>query len=167
MRSRNCGPIVYCAEWPDVHGGHALTALVDASAELQPVAEKSFDVEVTALDTVARRVTDTTAEAQATRLIPYHLWANRGAGEMSVWISSREYEIGDVGPAGGLIFYINPNYRRDGWRYLEAAPFDQSQGAKWGCFRRAIPGAAGTAIGTGLQNTKDMLAACAEPGSAA
>ena len=51
---------------------------------------------------------------------------------------------GDVGPAGGLIFYVNPNYAADGWRYLEAAPFDQSAGAKWGCFRRAIPGARGT-----------------------
>jgi DUF1680 family protein len=161
------GPIVYCAEWPDVRGGHALTALVTANAELKESVDRSFDVETTVLDTAARQVTDASAEAQAARLIPYHLWANRGAGEMSVWLSSREYEIGDVGPAGGLIFYINPNHRRDGWRYLEAAPFDQSLGARWGCFRRAIPGAAGTAIGTGLQNTKDMLAACAESGSAA
>ncbi|HEY9425862.1 MAG TPA: beta-L-arabinofuranosidase domain-containing protein [Gemmatimonadaceae bacterium] len=161
------GPIVYGAEWPDLRGGRALTALVAANAELKPSADRSFDVEVTVLDTVGRHVTDALAEAQPLRLIPYHLWANRGAGEMSVWLSSREYEIGDVGPAGGLIFYINPDHRRDGWRYLEAAPFDQSLGAKWGCFRRPIPGAAGTAIGTGLQNTKDILAACAEPGSAA
>jgi hypothetical protein len=86
---------------------------------------------------------------------------------MSVWLSTREYAIGDTGPAGGLIFYVNPNVATDGWRYLEAAPFDQSAGAKWGCFRRAIPGARGTAIGTGKQNTADMLAACAEPGTAA
>ena len=37
----------------------------------------------------------------------------------------------------------------------------------WGCFRRSIGGARGTAVGTGKQNTLDMLAACAEPGSAA
>jgi hypothetical protein len=42
-----------------------------------------------------------------------------------------EYEVGDVGPAGGFIFYKNPNYASDGWRYLEAAPFDQRAGAKW------------------------------------
>lgn len=66
-----------------------------------------------------------------------------------------------------MIFYLNPNFGRDGWRYLEAAPFDQSAGATWGCFRRAIPGARGTAIGTGQQNTADMLAACSEPGAAA
>jgi hypothetical protein len=75
--------------------------------------------------------------------------------------------IGDIGPAGGLIFYQNPNYQKDGWRFLEAAPYDQSDGTKWGCFRRSIEGAKGTAIGSGKQNTADMLAACAEPESAA
>jgi hypothetical protein len=59
---------------------------------------------------------------------------------MSVWLSTREYAVGDISPAGGLIFYENPHYAADGWRYLEAAPFDQSAGAKWGCFRTAIPG---------------------------
>jgi hypothetical protein len=100
-------------------------------------------------------------------LIPYYLWANRGAGEMSVWLSAAGYAIGDVGPAGGFIFYENPNYTADGWRYLEAAPFDQSAGAKWGCFRRAIAGAGGTAVGTGRQNTLDILQACIESGAAA
>ena len=83
---------------------------------------------------------------------------------MSVWLSTREYAPGDTGPAGGFIFFVNPNYATDGWRYLEAAPFDQSAGAKWGCFRTAIAGARGTAVGTGRQNTADMLAACADAG---
>ena len=86
---------------------------------------------------------------------------------MSVWLSRRGYAPGDRGPAGGFIFYENPTYAADGWRYLEAAPFDQTAGAKWGCFRRAIHGARGTAVGTGKQNTLDMLAACTEPGTAA
>jgi hypothetical protein len=86
---------------------------------------------------------------------------------MSVWLSKAEYAIGDTGPAGGLIFYENPNHATDGWRYLEAALYDQSSGAKWGCFRKAIAGARGTAVGTGRQNTLDMLAACSEPGTAA
>src|SRR5258708_40245735 len=85
---------------------------------------------------------------------------------MSVWLSKAEYAPGDTGPAGGVIFYVNPNYASDGWRYLEAAPFDQSAGAQWGCFRRAIAGAHGTAVGTGKQNTLDMIAACPETGTA-
>jgi len=104
---------------------------------------------------------------QPIRLIPYYLWANRGAGEMSVWLPTREYEPGDIGPAGGFIFYKNPNSAADGWRYLEAAPVDQSAGAKWGCFRRALTGARGTAVGAGKKNTEEMLAACPERGTAA
>ena len=65
-------------------------------------------------------------------------------------MSTAGYAVGDVGPAGGFVFYENPNFAADGWRYLEAAPFDQSAGAKWGCFRRAIEGARGTAVGTGI-----------------
>ena len=37
----------------------------------------------------------------------------------------------------------------------------------WGCFRRLIPGARGTSIGSGRQNTADIVAACTEPQSAA
>jgi len=85
---------------------------------------------------------------------------------MSVWLSTREYVLGDAGPAGVLIVYKNPNHG-DPWRYLEAAPVDQSAGAKWGCFRRLIPGARGTATGAGKQNTQDILAACSDRGTAA
>ena len=32
------------------------------------------------------------------------------------------FEVGDIGPSGGYIFYENPNHASDDWRYLEAAP---------------------------------------------
>jgi DUF1680 family protein len=161
------GPIVYCVEAPDAASGQALGLLFDPARQPKPEVDGSFFGGVSVLHTEARSITTPSSAARPVRLIPYYLWANRGVAEMSVWLSTREYAIGDTGPAGGLIFYVNPNVATDGWRYLEAAPFDQSAGAKWGCFRRAIPGARGTAIGTGKQNTADMLAACAEPGTAA
>ena len=161
------GPIVYCAEWPEIDGGRASDLLLDATSALTPAVEPALFGGVTVIRTEARSVTSPASPKVPATLIPYFLWANRGKGEMSVWVSTREYAIGDAGPAGGLIFYVNPNSAKDGWRYLEAAPFDQSAGAAWGCFRQAIPGARGTAVGTGRQNTLDMLAACAEPGTAA
>jgi hypothetical protein len=161
------GPIVYCAEWPDVAGGRVLDLLLDANVEMKPVVDSNFYGGVTVLDTQARRMGNPAAAPTPVRLIPYYLWANRGPGEMSVWLATAPYAVGDTGPAGGIVFYENPNYATDGWRYLEAAPYDQSAGAQWGCFRREIPGARGTAIGTGKQNTADMLAACAEAGTAA
>jgi hypothetical protein len=161
------GPIVYCAEWPEAPDGRALDLLLDTTSELKPAFEESLFGGVTVIAAQARRMTNPSLPPQQIKLIPYYLWANRGAGEMSVWLPVREYEIGDTGPAGGFIFYKNPNAAADGWRYLEAAPVDQSAGAKWGCFRRAITGARGTTVGTGKRNTEEMLAACAERGSAA
>jgi hypothetical protein len=161
------GPIVYCAEWPEAEGGGVLDLLFDPAREMKPAADKDLLGGVTVIRADARRVSNPSSPSRPVTLIPYYLWANRGAGEMSVWLPTAEYALGDTGPAGGLIFYVNPNYAKDGWRYLEAALVDQSAGAKWGCFRTAISGARGTAVGTGRQNTTDMLAACSERGTAA
>jgi hypothetical protein len=76
------------------------------------------------------------------------------------------YAIGDTGPAGGWIFY-DKGSSSDGWRYLEAAPSDQSTGAPWGCYGTLISGADGTVVGTGEQNTIDIEAGCATAGTAA
>jgi DUF1680 family protein len=160
------GPIVYCAEWPDVDEGRALDLIVDRAAPLAAAPDQGPLGEIVFIDTQAARVSRPARPAAPARLVPYSLWANRGTGEMTVWLSTAGYAIGDIGPAGGYICYENPNHAADGWRYLEAAPFDQSAGAGWGCFRRLIEGARGTAVGTGRQNTADMVAACADPGTA-
>lgn len=70
------------------------------------------------------------------------------------------YKVGDRGPAGGWIFYDKGNDLY-GWRYLEAAPKDQGR-AKWGCYGKSIPGAMGTAIGTGKSNTSGIINNCGE-----
>jgi hypothetical protein len=161
------GPVVYCAEWPDVEGGQVLTARLDDTEELTASYDDAFFGGAAILQSRAGSVTDPGAPARPFRLIPYFLWANRGAGEMTVWLSREDYAMADAGPAGGFIFYRHPDHSRSGWRFLEAAPYDQSAGAKWGCFRREILGARGAAIGTGKQNTADILAACSDPGTAA
>ena len=72
------------------------------------------------------------------------------------------YAIGDTGPAGGIVFYITDG----GAHGLEAAASDLTT-AEWGCFTDNITGADGTAIGTGAQNTADILAGCDTAGIAA
>jgi hypothetical protein len=64
------------------------------------------------------------------------------------------YEIGDFGPAGGIVFYVTDG----GLHGLEAAPVDQAATAPWGCIFTEIVGAEGITIGTGAQNTADILA---------
>ncbi len=71
--------------------------------------------------------------------------------------------IGDTGPAGGIVFYI----AGDCTHGLEAALVDQSSGAEWGCIDTTISGADGTIVGTGAQNTADIIAGCSELGIAA
>ena len=83
-----------------------------------------------------------------------------------------DYCIGDTGPAGGWIFYDNGSYTTatatiPSWRYLEAAPSDQSTSAEWGCYEVLISGADGTAVGTGEQNTIDIEAGCTTANTAA
>lgn len=82
--------------------------------------------------------------------------------------SEGPYVIGDRGPTGGWIIH-DKGYDSDGWRYLEAAPEDQTTGwtmgdwAAWGCNGKSIPSARYIAIGTGMRNTRAILQACDEP----
>ena len=76
------------------------------------------------------------------------------------------YKVGDRGPAGGWIFYDKGN-NSGGWRYLEAAPVDQSPAAKGGCGGVLIPDAKGLVIGTGKANTAAIIKSCKDAGIAA
>jgi hypothetical protein len=62
------------------------------------------------------------------------------------------------GPAGGKIFYDKGSYS-EGWRYLEAAPKDQSAGVAWSNIVSPMIGlnAQGGDIGTGRSNTTAIV----------
>lgn len=68
------------------------------------------------------------------------------------------YSTGDSGPAGGTIFYVSD----DGLHGMEAARENLAVpvGAEWGCGSMHIDGTDGIAIGTGAQNTADILSGC-------
>ena len=85
--------------------------------------------------------------------------------------------VGDTGPGGGTIFYVDLT-RVEGSQYFEAACAGWSDGtcggsdltdptAQWGCAWTSITGADGTGIGTGEQNTTDIVTGCATAGIAA
>ena len=65
---------------------------------------------------------------------------------------NNDFEIGDIGPAGGYIIYINedPN---SSWEYMEAAPEDITGAIEWGCATGEVEGAQNIEIGTGRGNS--------------
>jgi len=88
------GPLVYCAEWAD-NGGSALNLLInddtDFRTEFRPDLLNGIEVvtgKILALSRGPNGVSIQTKPHQLTA-IPYFAWANRGMGEMAVWIPRR------------------------------------------------------------------------------
>jgi hypothetical protein len=89
------GPLVYCAEWPDNPGGHVRNLLLPDSAKL--TAEFKPDL-LNGVTVIKVRAFGLSYDAQGKVLkneqeftaIPYYAWANRGRGEMLVWIPNNE-----------------------------------------------------------------------------
>jgi DUF1680 family protein len=89
------GPLVYAAEWPDNPGGKVRNLLLPDDATLasefrpallngvQVVTGRAVALALDQAGQVTRQTQDFTA-------IPYYAWANRGTGEMMVWLPTRE-----------------------------------------------------------------------------
>ncbi len=85
--------------------------------------------------------------------------AKNADGVWSAWSAVYEfviYVVGSAGPAGGLIFY-DKGSETDGWRYLEAAPSDQSTDVQWCNGSYLTTGATATIVGTGEANTATIV----------
>ncbi len=76
---------------------------------------------------------------------------------VTVVVVKATLKIGDAGPAGGTVFYDKGKVS-DGWRYLEAAPSDQSSGIQW-YNGNYIDIKTNTAVGSGKSNTDAIIAA--------
>jgi len=73
------GPIVYCAEWPD-NGGKVLDIVLDDSTALRSRYRKDLLGGLTVITATLKNGKEFTA-------IPFYARANRGRGEMNVWIA--------------------------------------------------------------------------------
>lgn len=82
-----------------------------------------------------------------------------GLAPASTETAEHGYAVGDIGPAGGLIFFSKGN-NDGGWQYLEAAPASTEwSGIKWGAYGVEIAWADGTGVGTGRGNTAAIITA--------
>jgi hypothetical protein len=67
-----------------------------------------------------------------------------------------DYNVGDTGPAGGIVFY-DKGSNNGGWRYLEAAPANVEGTRRWGGYGMHC-GVTATDIGAGAGNTETLAA---------
>ena len=85
------GPLMYCAEWPDNKDGHVLNLSLNRvnkySTEYLPKLLNGVTVIKTEINSPKGLPGENLkAGTQPFVAIPYYSWANRGAGEMAVWI---------------------------------------------------------------------------------
>ncbi len=70
------------------------------------------------------------------------------------------YSIGDVGPSGGFIFYVDPAENKKlpaGFTYLEAAPVDQAEKSTWSNVTNEKINTTKTGLGAGASNTEAIV----------
>ena len=89
------GPVVYAAEWTDNPGGKVRNLMLPESARLTAEWRPSLLKGVTVIQGKAAALAfdaqgKVSKTDQAITLIPYYAWANRGRGEMIVWLPTSE-----------------------------------------------------------------------------
>jgi len=89
------GPIVYCVEWPDNPQGHVRNLMLADNAKLTAEFKSTLLGGVTVIKGNALALAYDEQNAVIKRdqeftAIPYYAWANRGPGEMLVWIPNNE-----------------------------------------------------------------------------
>lgn len=93
------GPMIYCAEWPDNIDGMVRNLMLDTNEELSSEFIPDMLNGAVIIKAKGRQTKKTEtgevvfSDIQDITLIPYHLWANRGAGEMMVWLPVAESAV--------------------------------------------------------------------------
>jgi DUF1680 family protein len=118
------GPFMYCAEWPDNFDQHVLNLKFSPEAAYTVVHDtmlNGVDLIRTKAVSVKRTVggkfeyvTDLDAV-----LIPYYSWANRGAGEMMVWLPTNDSCVKPL-PAPTIAFLSKKSSSLESTRILFA-----------------------------------------------
>jgi DUF1680 family protein len=92
------GPIVFCAEWPDNPNGKVRNLMLPDDQSLTATFEPAL---LNGVETIQGRAFRVSKNADGSlmkteqdfKAIPYFAWANRGRGEMAVWLADSEATV--------------------------------------------------------------------------
>jgi DUF1680 family protein len=92
------GPIVYCLEWPDNPDKHVRNILLGHQAKLRAEWKPNLLNGVEVIDAKATayhydKDSKVVGSDVSIRAIPYYAWANRGQGQMEVWIADQQLAV--------------------------------------------------------------------------
>ncbi len=98
------GPLVYCFEWPDNNKASVRHLLLNEQNKASAAFELGLldGVEVIHTAAITQSITpDNKVVEQAANVtaIPYYAWANRGAGDMAVWVADKATAVTPLKPA--------------------------------------------------------------------
>ena len=91
------GPMIYCVEWPDYESKRVLNLVLPTESNLKTTFKPDFLGGVAVIEgkgSSVKRTEDGKLNDSPVNItaIPYFTWANRGSGEMTVWLAtSKEY----------------------------------------------------------------------------
>ena len=78
------GPIVFCAEWPDNPDGKVIDLTLPDDQLLRAKFEPRL---LNGVEVIKGHALNADKQEQDFTAIPYYAWANRGPGEMTVWLN--------------------------------------------------------------------------------
>jgi DUF1680 family protein len=87
-----CGPLVYCAEWPD-NDFNIFSIILNRKPEFRVESKPELLYGINTIQTDAQALSYNADGKLLTKdvklnLIPYYAWAHRGSGDMAVWLSN-------------------------------------------------------------------------------
>ena len=80
------GPLVYCVEWPDNKEGSVLNLFLNQKNRYTTEYLPGLLNGITVIKTTGKSSAKPDGKKQQITAIPYYSWANRGSGDMEVWM---------------------------------------------------------------------------------